>query len=157
MQYDVRIEKTVSGRPIAVVRRRALQNELPKVVPEACGLVWKTLRDAGIRGAGRHVAVYLDDQINLEIGVEMDAPIEAVGEVIPSTLPAGLVASTVHFGPYPKLCDAHKAIGDYAAAHGHERAGPNWEIYGHWENEWIANPAKIRTDVFYLLRASKTA
>jgi hypothetical protein len=31
-------------------------------------------------------------------------------------------------------------------------AGPNWEIYGHWLDEWNNDPAKIRTDVFYLLQ-----
>jgi hypothetical protein len=25
------------------------------------------------------------------------------------------------------------------------------EIYGHWENEWNADPSRIRTDVYYLL------
>jgi hypothetical protein len=30
-------------------------------------------------------------------------------------------------------------------------AGPNWEIYGHWQNEWNKDPSQIRTDVYYLL------
>jgi len=152
MQYDIRIEETTAGRPLAIVRRRAGQNELSKVVPQACGLVWKTLRTAQVKGAGRHVAVYLDGQINLEVGVEMDAPFDGCGEVIASSLPAGLVASTVHFGPYPRLGEAHKAIRDYAARHGYGLAGPNWEIYGHWVDEWNQDPSKIRTDVFYLLK-----
>jgi hypothetical protein len=33
-------------------------------------------------------------------------------------------------------------------------AGPNWEVYGHWTDEWNSDPAKIRTDVFYLLVAN---
>ncbi len=28
-------------------------------------------------------------------------------------------------------------------------AGPNWEIYGHWQPEWNTDPLRIRTDVFY--------
>jgi hypothetical protein len=28
-------------------------------------------------------------------------------------------------------------------------AGPNWEVYGHWQPEWDADPSLIRTDVFY--------
>jgi effector-binding domain-containing protein len=152
MQYDVRIEENVDGRPLAVVRRRARLHELSKVVPEACGLVWKTLRTAQVRGAGRHVAIYLDGEINLEVGVEMNAPFGGHGEVIASSLPVGLVASTVHFGPYPKLYEAHKAICDYAARHGYGLAGSNWEIYGHWVDDWNQDSSKIRTDVFYLLK-----
>ena len=37
-------------------------------------------------------------------------------------------------------------------AHGHTLAGPNWEIYGHWVDEWNRDPTKIRTEVFYLLK-----
>ena len=152
VQYDVRIEENVDGRSLAVVRRRAHLHELPKVIPEACGLVWKTLRTAQVKGEGRHVAVYLDDEINLEIGVEMDAPFGGHGEVVASSLPVGLVASTMHLGPYSKLHDAHKAICDYTARHGYDLAGPNWEIYGHWVDDWNRDPSKIRTDVFYLLK-----
>ena len=40
MDYDIRIEQQ-QGRPLAVVRRRAKQAELSKVVPDACGTVWR--------------------------------------------------------------------------------------------------------------------
>jgi hypothetical protein len=33
--------------------------------------------------------------------------------------------------------------------HAHRLAGPNREIYGHWKDEWHADPSQIRTDVFY--------
>lgn len=152
-EYHVRVELT--GRaPTAVVRRRAAMRDLPRVVPEACGIVWGVVRGQRIEGAGRHVALYLDDQINLEVGVELQTPFSGHGEVIASELPAGPVATIVHFGPYNRLHAAHQAIRDWCAAHGHEPAGPCWEIYGHWEESWNNDPAKIRTDVFHLLKAA---
>jgi hypothetical protein len=33
-------------------------------------------------------------------------------------------------------------------------AGPNWEVYGHWKDEWNSDPSKICTDVFYLVVAA---
>lgn len=153
MQYDVQLEQVDNGRPIAVVRRRARPAEFSRVVPEACGIVWGVLRAQKIAGAGRHVAVYLDDQVNLEIGVEMNGPFDGHGEVIGSTLPAGLVAGVAHFGPYQKLGEAHGVIRDWCAGHGYTLAGPNWEIYGHWVDDWNSDPSRIRTDVFYLLKA----
>jgi effector-binding domain-containing protein len=153
MEYDVRIERINAPRPIAVVVRRADMRELPKVVPDACGLVWRVLRAEGVKGAGRHVALYLDDVINLEVGVELDASYTGLGgEVIASSLPSGTVATAVHFGPYQRLSEAHHAIRDWCAKHGHALAGPNWEIYGHWEDAWNNDPSKIRTDVYYLLK-----
>jgi effector-binding domain-containing protein len=153
MKYDVRLETVVAPRPLAVVRRRAGVRQLPQVVPDACGVVWGVVRARQIKGAGRHVALYLDDEINLEVGVELETPFEGYGEVVASALPAGRVATTVHFGPYNRLPEAHEAVRDWCANQGHSRAGPNWEIYGHWVDEWNRDPSKIRTDVFYLLAA----
>ena len=153
MKYDVRLE-TAAACPTAVVRRRAAIKDLPKVIPEACGLVWNVVRAEHIPGAGRHVALYLDDAINVEVGVELEAPLSGAGhgEVVSSTLPAGRVAATTHFGPYPQLGQAHDAIRDWSKSNGHALAGPCWEIYGHWQDEWNHEPSKIRTDVYYLLK-----
>lgn len=152
MQDNVRLETVTAPRPLAVVRRRATCKQLPQVVPAACGLVWGIIRARQVKGAGRHVAVYLDDRINLEVGVELETPFAGDGEVVGSALPAGTVATTVHFGPYQRLHAAHQAIRDWCASHGHTPAGPNWEVYGHWVEAWNTNPDAIRTDVYYLLR-----
>ena len=153
MNYQVRLER-LGGRPLAVVRRRARPQDLAKVVPEACGTVWSVIRAQRVQGAGRHVAVYLDDQINLEVGVELDAPFAGFGEVVGSATPAGLVASTTHFGPYGLLHAAHAAIHRWCAENGHALAGPSWEIYGHWRDEWNRDPSQIRTDIHYLLSSA---
>ena len=152
MEYDVRLEH-VSSRPLAVVRRRASSKELSRVVPDACGAVWSVVRALKIPGAGRHVALYLDDAINLEVGVELETPFAGHGEVVGSATPTGAVATAVHFGPYDRLHEAHRAIREWCANHGRERAGPSWEIYGHWVEAWNRDPSGIRTDVFYLLKA----
>jgi effector-binding domain-containing protein len=148
MEYDIRVEH-VNSQPLAVVRRRASAQELARVVPEACGTVWSVLRALQVRGAGRHVAIYWDGQINLEVGAEVETPFAGHGEVLGSSTPAGPVATAAHFGPYNRLHEAHAAICRWCADRGYTPAGPNWEVYGHWDDD----PAKLRTDVFYLLEA----
>jgi len=150
MDYDVRLEHQ-GDQPLAVVRLRAARHELAKVVPAACGTVWNVIRAQQIAGAGRHVATYLDNQINLEVGVELPTPFAGSGEVMGSSLPTGPVVITTHFGPYGQLHRAHDALQHWCLTHGHKLAGPCWEVYGHWLHEWSSNPALIRTDVFYLL------
>jgi effector-binding domain-containing protein len=150
MEYDVRFEQA-SSRPLAVVRRRATHQELSRVVPDCCGLVWGVVRSQKIAGAARHVAVYLDDQINLEVGVELGTSFAGFGEVVGSATPAGPVARTTHLGPYGLLHQAHAAIHRWCKQNGRTLAGPNWEIYGHWMDEWNSDPSKIATDIFYLL------
>ncbi|HET7695748.1 MAG TPA: GyrI-like domain-containing protein [Vicinamibacterales bacterium] len=150
--HTIKLER-LAAVPLAVVRRQAQGAALARVVPECCGLVWNALRAQGLRG-GRHVAVYRDDAITLDVGVEFDGPFDGAGEVVASATPAGLAASTIHLGPYGGLGAAHDAVRQWCESHGHRLAGPRWEIYGHWQPEWNEHPSRIRTDVFYLLGES---
>ena len=122
------------------------------MVPEGCGLVWNAVRAQDARG-GRHVAVYWDASIRLEVGVELLGPFRDEGQVVRSATPGGWVAWVAHFGPYSGLGAAHSAVRDWCNAHHHRLTGPNWEIYGHWQAEWNTDPSKIRTDVFYQVGA----
>jgi len=147
--YVVEVQ-TLEPIPLAVIRCQARASELARVVPECCGLVWNAVRAQQARG-GRHVAIYWDRSIRLEVGVELLGPFAELGEVVHSATPGGAVASTTHFGPYGGLGAAHDAIRRWCEANSHLLAGPSWEIYGHWQNDWNAHPERIRTDIFYLL------
>lgn len=147
--YEVRVEQ-LGSIPLAVIRRQARPDELSRVVPHCCGLVWNALRAQQLKG-GRHVALYWDDAITLEVGVELSVPFVERDDVVRSATPAGIVASVTHLGPYGGLGVAHKAIQDWRKAGDHRFAGPSWEIYGHWKQEWDNDPSQIRTDVFYLI------
>jgi effector-binding domain-containing protein len=149
--YAVRLQRLESV-PLAVIRRQARASELARLVPECCGLVWNEVRAQQAR-AGRHVAIYWDGGIRLEVGVELHGPFAEHGDVIRSATPAGAVASATHFGPYGGLGAAHDAVHRWCQANRHRLAGPRWEIYGHWQPEWNVDPTQIRTDVFHLLSA----
>ena len=147
--YDVSVQR-LESIPLAVIRRQVRAPELARVVPELCGVVWNAMR-AQQTPAGRHVAVYWDASIRLDVGVEVRGPFVDAGDVVHSATPAGPVATTTHFGPYGGLHAAHEAVRQWCAAQQHRFAGPSWEIYGHWMPDWDAHPGQIRTDVFYLL------
>jgi effector-binding domain-containing protein len=147
--YPVQVRQ-LESIPLAVIRRQAKPSDLSRLVPECCGLVWEVMRAQKVK-AGRHVAIYWDGSIRVEVGVELQAPFSEQGEVVRSATPAGLVASTTHLGPYAGLGAAHDAVQQWCRANNHRLAGPSWEIYGHWEPEWSADPSRIRTDVYYLL------
>ena len=150
MAYDIRVEQ-FPGKPLAIVRRQASKAQLGSVIQQACGVVWNEIRAQNIKG-GRHVAVYLDSVYNVEVGAEVDSPFKDHGEVIASSLPAGEVATTTHFGPYQRLGEGHEAIHRWCEQNRREPVRPCWEIYGHWDNAWNNDPSKIRTDVYYLLK-----
>jgi effector-binding domain-containing protein len=152
MSYVVQLQR-VDSVPLAVIRRQARASDLARLVPECCGRVWSVVRAQQIL-AGRHVAIYWDGSIRLEVGVELQGSFAEHGEVVCSATPAGAVASTTHFGRYGGLGAAHDAVRQWCRASNHRLAGPNWEIYGHWQQEWNADPSRIRTDVYYLLSAT---
>ena len=150
--YEVRLQH-LESIPVAVVRRQARPEELSQLVPQCCGLVWNALRAQQVRG-GRHVAIYWDAAIRLEIGAEVNGPFVEEGELVRSATPAGTIASVTHLGPYGGLGAAHQAVHDWCKARNHRLAGPKWEIYGHWLSEWDTDPSQIRTDVFYLVASA---
>jgi effector-binding domain-containing protein len=150
--YSIQVRR-LDSVPLAVIRRQARPADLSRLVPECCGLVWNAVR-AQKTQAGRHVAIYWDGSIRLEVGVELQAPFSEQGEVVRSATPSGVVALTTHLGPYAGLGAAHDAVRQWCHANHHRLAGPSWEIYGHWDPEWDADPSRIRTDVYHLLSAA---
>ena len=135
----------------AVIQGCVPARELARFVPAACGEVWSFIRSTGLPRPGRHLALYLDGKGTVEVGAEVSEPFVGTERVRCSELPGGRVVTTVHYGPYRRLAEAHAAIRDWCDTQGHRYSGVSWEIYGHWEESWNADPSKIRTDVFYLL------
>ncbi len=150
MPYQIELTNSQSIHT-AVIRSRVRPKELAQFVPAACGEVWSFIRSAGLARPGRHLALYLDAQGSVEVGAELPEPFTGNDRVHCSQLPGGRVVTTIHFGPYGRLSDAHTAIHEWCAEHGHRCSGISWELYGHWEESWNTDSSKIRTDVFYLL------
>jgi effector-binding domain-containing protein len=59
-------------------------------------------------------------------------------------------AMTTHHGDYGRMSEANAAILAWCRANGRLRAGPSWEVYGHWHED----PAQLRTEVYYLLQTA---
>ncbi len=105
--------------------------------------------------AGRHVALYWDFEstIRLEVGVELLGPFAEEGDIVRSATPQrhgglGHAFRSVWRAPLQRTTPIH----EWCKSNNQRVAGPSWEIYGHWLDEWNADPSRIRTDVFYLLR-----
>lgn len=152
MPYEIQVTN-VAAIPTAVIRSRVQPSEPSKFVPAACGEVWSFIRAARLPRPGRHVALYLEGGL-VEVGAEVSGPFAGNERVHYSQLPAGRVATIIHFGPYARLGDAHAETRQWCAQHGHRLSGICWEIYGHWDESWNKDPSKIRTDIFHLLGSS---
>lgn len=117
------------GSSIAVIRTATTWEAFPALWPSLLDEVWAALRASGAT-TGHNVMVYEGDPPTVEVGVQVASPIEALGRVVPSSLPAGLTARAVHDGPPQTLAETHAAVAAWCRAHGHETTGVRWEIYG---------------------------
>ena len=149
MLYEIKLTNAAAILT-AVIRSRAKPGELSKFVPAACGEVWSFIGSAGLRRPGRHVALYLDSGL-VEVGAEVSETFTGNDRVHCSQSPAGRAVTTTHFGPYARFADAHSEVRQWCAVNGKRLSSICWEIYGHWDENWNADPSKVRTDVFHLL------
>jgi effector-binding domain-containing protein len=148
-------------RRIAAVQARLPIRDVPSSFARYLDEVYAAARTHALRLDGQNVFVYRDaanhpNEADVTFGVGVMEPFEAIGRVQPTLLPAGVVATTTHWGSYARLGGAHDALIDWCRAHGHRRAGPGgprWEVYGHWTED----AARLRTDVFYLLEPDASA
>jgi effector-binding domain-containing protein len=140
--------RTVVASPTAVVAQRTTWEEFPKLWGTLLDQVYAFVRAGGVTQTGDNVMLYRDDLPNVEVGVQVAGPFEASGRVVPSELPAGRVATTVHRGPYDRLGAAHAAVRAWCASNGHDLTGTRWEIYGDWHED----VSQLETEVTYLIR-----
>lgn len=155
-EYNVSLQMAAQ-RTVAAVHARLPISAVPNMFRRHLDQVYAAARTAVIRLDGQNVFVYRDapDQLaEVAFGVGVTTPFVAIGNVEPTSLPVGEVATTTHWGSYAELGAAHHAIIDWCRMHGRRLVGPRWEVYGHWTED----ETRLRTDVFYLLEpaASKS-
>jgi effector-binding domain-containing protein len=132
--YDVTVKRTIEC-PTAVVKANTTWREFPTLWRTLLDDVWAFLGSKpGLRAGGHNVMLYRhrlpDVDVAVEVGVQVTESFEATGRVVPSTLPAGEAATTVHEGTASEIGAAHDAVRAWCSAHRRELTGVSWEIYG---------------------------
>src|SRR3954451_20317250 len=102
------------GTATAVIRATTTWDQYPALWPQLLDEVWATVRASGLP-AGRNVMRYLDDVPNVEVGVEL-AAFEAVGRVVPSSLPTGPAAPVRVPATADGIRAGHEALARHVAA-----------------------------------------
>ncbi len=132
--YRVTVERTTAC-PTAVVKANTTWREFPALWRGMLDEVWTFLGSRpGLRTDGHNVVVYRRDipdvEVAVEVGVQVTRSFKGSGRGVPSTLPAGAVATTVHAGLPAHIEEAHAAVKAWCAVRGHPLTGVAWEIYG---------------------------
>ena len=132
--YDVTVERTIEC-PTAAVKADTTAREFPRLWPALLDEVWAFLRTTpGLGSDGHNAFLYRPNAggvgLTVEIGVQVTGSFEAAGRVVPSKLPAGEAATTVHSGPPAQVGAAHDSVRPCCSQQGRELTGVSWEIYG---------------------------
>lgn len=140
-------------RTIAAVQARLPLSRVPAEFARHLDKVYAA-RAAGLRVDGQNIFIYRDVPgepgiVDAEFGVGTASVFAPIGDVHLVQLPVGDVATTTHWGSYAALGGAHQAVIAWCNANGRVRAGPRWEVYGHWNDNETP-----RTDIYYLLQAA---
>lgn len=149
--YEFR-EEIVAARPVAGVRAQVTRGRVGQEFRPYLDQVYAAGRNGAVQLDGQNIFIYRQataGTLSVDFCVGVRAPFAAVGAVVPLETPSGLAAVTTHCGDYARLAEANDAFDAWCRATGRRRAGPSWEVYGHWHSD----PAQLRTDVYFLLEA----
>jgi effector-binding domain-containing protein len=141
MDYPVRLER-VAARPLAV----AWGTQVSQII-SLLDQVWPFLRAQRVR-VGHNVVVYYGRN-RLAAGVEVPDGFEPTDVVQQLATPAGEAATTTYYGDYTRMQPAYAALDAWLTANNRQSAGISWELYADPDPD----PARCRTDIFFLLRA----
>lgn len=135
----------------AVVRGNVPMAELPAFFSRAFHSVFTLLEQQGVTPAGEPFGLYAGlptDTVTVEAGVAVSREIAASGDVVPSQLPGGRVATAVHVGPYDTLERTYAELQQWVTEQGITPApGPMWETYL-TDPQAEPDPARWETRVF---------
>ena len=147
--YEVR-EVVAAARPVAGVRAQVPLGGVARAFGQHLDQVYAAGRSGAVDLDGQNIFIYRSlaaGQLTVDFCVGIKAPFAAAGAVVPLETPYGAAAMTTHHGDYGRIGEANAAIIEWCRANGRRRAGPSWEVYGHWH----ADPAQLRTEIYYLL------
>ncbi|HEY5135060.1 MAG TPA: GyrI-like domain-containing protein [Candidatus Nanopelagicales bacterium] len=128
--YEVSVE-TRPEQPAAVVHEVVSRDDLSAFLGAAFGEVGVVLAQQNMFPTGPPLARYRLEPggFDVEAGFPVPGPVTPTGRVVPTTLPGGEIAETVHVGPYDAISAAYTAVTAWLEAEGREPTGAPWELY----------------------------
>lgn len=92
-------------------------------------------------------------EVGFPLAAPLDGEVEADGiTFVPSSMPAGPIATTSHIGSFDGLSQAWQDLMQRVADEGHQPALPFWEVYVSEPGPDV-DPSTLRTDLVTMVRS----
>ncbi len=105
-------------QPYVAIRAHVTMRELGEVA-HRIGDVFGWIASHGLAPAGppffRYIVIDMERQLEVEVGVPVQAVVDGDDQVISGVIPAGRYATVIHVGPPDSLMGATAALLDWAA------------------------------------------
>lgn len=139
----------------ASVRETVHRDSVTEALGQSFQAVKESLARQGIDATGSLFARWhsREDDVDLEAGLMVSAPIQQEGEVKPSQLPGGPAAIAIHAGPYEGLKATYDAVEAWLARTERSASGGPWEIYL-TDPSAEPDPSRWLTEIIYPLQPS---
>ncbi|MDY6794963.1 MAG: GyrI-like domain-containing protein [Actinomycetota bacterium] len=134
MDYQVELNE-IAPQPVAEMRFVTSMQKIGEDIGIAFQKIFAYLCETGENPVGPPFTLYFyegefdPDNIDMEVCIPVSRVLEGKGEVIGREVPGGIMASTMHFGPYIGLEPAYKAIDAWVKDNGYRYSGPAREVY----------------------------
>ncbi len=152
MDYKCEI-KELPVQPVLSIRAKSAVQELPQLLGASFGAIAQHLGSLEENPAGApFVAYYNMDMQNLdiEIGFPVSHPLTGQGNVQPSQIFGGKVATCLYVGPYSDVGPAYDALTQFVKAQGCEATGVAYEFY--LNDPQTVQPAELQTQIYFPLK-----
>lgn len=130
LKYEVK-SREIDAQRVATIRKRVPMTAVGQAMGEGFGEVARAVETIGAEIDGLPFAIHHSvspEEVDVEIGFPVIGDVE-VGRVHTGTLDGGLVACTVHMGPYEEVGSAYEAVSGWVQLHGKRVIGSPREVY----------------------------
>lgn len=144
---------TTAEQPSAAIRERVKHADIAPAIGRAYGELAEFIARRGLRMIGPPFVYYhswTGEETDLECGFPVEGTFEGEGRIRPFTLPAAMVVTGIHVGPYHRLMETYTAMEKWMRSGEYEPAGRMWERY---LNEPGKVPdEKLMTEIFWEIK-----
>lgn len=153
--YSVHLRQE-AAQPVLVKRCHSSLEVMKTQLGPIFSELFAVLGRQGVRLAGAPFACYLSTEFNpedleYEVGLPTEQPVQARADLMSYQLPSSLVAYTLHVGSYETIGMAYQAITAWIQEHGHVLAGSPREHYLVGKDQ-TADPSQYRTELVWPLQ-----
>jgi effector-binding domain-containing protein len=152
MDYKCEV-KELPAQPVLSIRTKSAVQGLPQVLGASYGAIAQYLGSLGENPAGApFVAYYNMDMQNLdiEIGFPVSRPLDGQGNIQPSQVFGGKLATCLYVGPYSGVGPAYDALTQFVKDNGLEASGAAYEFY--LNDPQTVQPSELLTQIYFPLK-----